>query len=243
MVKVFFRIDDFYSPSISMKLTIDQLLNHGFCVHIAVIPAKLNVLGEKYLLELKQKFPERIEIGQHGLYHKELKIGKKRFEVGPGMSVSRQKEIIAQGWKLLTSKLGDTVSPIFVPPFNGYDSGTIEALEQLSFKIISAEDRCCDIKMEKRSIRNISINFDVIKKYYPQAETKSIKMMEIEIRKKLLTTDFLGIMLHPDLHCFSSDWLTQLIEIIDKQGQYVPLSIIDFAEFGDADLYYAENEG
>ena len=225
-----------------MRLTISQLIQHGFSIHIAVIPAKLTILGEKYLIELKQKFPEKVEIGQHGLNHNEVKIGKKRFEVGPGMSVNKQKRIISQGWQLLTSKLGDIVSPIFVPPFNGFDSGTIEALDLLSFKIISAETRCGDVNNNNGVVCNISMTFDVINNYYPHAETKSIKMMRIEINQKLLTTDFLGIMLHPDLYFFSSDRLTQLVEVIVEQGKYIPLSIIDVAELDDTDLCYAENE-
>lgn len=158
--KIILRNDDVcaISPSEQEKKLLDYLHKENIQITIALIPAftvdvhyqdetirKPRLLSQAKTLNLQlTKAVQRgsVEILQHGFYHQnnrfhageQIPSTSSEFEALP---LHEQVGRIGQGKKLLESIYGVAVST-FVPPWNSYDAQTIEALEQLDFKFLSA---------------------------------------------------------------------------------------------------------
>lgn len=87
---------------------------------------------------LRADGPGRIEIAVHGFDHRP--VGRdpagRPAEFG-GQPVAEQRVRLARGTDLLEEAFGHRPTT-FVPPWNRYDAGTVEALETLGFEVLSA---------------------------------------------------------------------------------------------------------
>ena len=79
---------------------------------------------------------EQIEVAQHGYSHQTITAGGRPSEF-VGMSMADQLQTIRRGKRHLESLLQREVTT-FIPPWNSYDSDTVEALSHCGFRTLSA---------------------------------------------------------------------------------------------------------
>jgi len=148
---VFFRFDDYSetSPLTVEAGLVNALHNNGCRATFAVIPAvtegrfhdprergthPLGAEKIRFLLEAVDR--GAVDVSLHGFNH------RSRVDASPhsefvGLSTQEQIARLQQGQDLLRRLTGLTATS-FVPPWNRYDSATLEALTHLGFTCVSA---------------------------------------------------------------------------------------------------------
>ncbi len=146
MIPVAFRFDDL-SPSSNQALErkiIDVFLSNACRVTAAVVPfSRVNgcLVGltqerTSYLLDAVNR--GTMEIALHGFSHERRgsDIGGKPSEFA-GLAPTEQFALISDGLLRLREIFGDRICG-FVPPWNTFDVGTLDILERLAFRYMSA---------------------------------------------------------------------------------------------------------
>ena len=146
MIRVAFRFDD---PSPSSNQALERMIIAALAAHhcsatVAVIPFRridgdLVALTEQraeHLIEATAR--GTLEIALHGFSHERHGTASsgKPSEFAGRASVE-QVDLIERGSLHLKLLFGDVICG-FVPPWNSFDMGTLEALEQLTFSYLSA---------------------------------------------------------------------------------------------------------
>ena len=128
------RLDDiqgYYATKTVIKLT-DTALDNGMTMTLGVIPYFYfdeDPVIKNYLIG-KSGDP-RVEIAQHGYNHNESEHFNQLTE-------QQASTLIKSGYQKIVSTLG--VKPVtFIPPYNEYNTGTLNAVKKLNFKYFSAE--------------------------------------------------------------------------------------------------------
>jgi peptidoglycan/xylan/chitin deacetylase (PgdA/CDA1 family) len=150
-ITVFFRFDDFSETSPVPVETglVGALRKTGVCATFAVIPAVTEgayhspgdrgvlPLGATKIRFLRQAIEDgAIDVALHGWNHRSRSNTSPHSEF-VGVSAPEQKELIESGRDLLRTAVG--VAPrVFVPPWNRYDDGTLDALTAHDFTCVSA---------------------------------------------------------------------------------------------------------
>lgn len=150
-----FRYDDFSSkgPLELENRIVDAFRDRQMAFTFGVIPAL--GCGDLRDLELASPFlsltPDRVrllrralqggrfEVALHGYTHQSIRVDRPSEFVG--LSREQQRHKIKAGLHFLQSEL-DVRIRTFIPPWNGYDSTTVEVLEELGFNLLSARWEC-----------------------------------------------------------------------------------------------------
>ena len=138
-----FRYDDYHGIA---DLTVQEAVislfrDKGIPLTVSVIPARLNNNTEAVNLLVSSLGP-RFEVALHGWDHYDRVDGAVPAEATEfaGLPVAEQYARITKGISVLQGHLG--VAPTtFVPPFNTYDSDTVEALQKAGIRCLSADIR------------------------------------------------------------------------------------------------------
>ncbi len=144
-IKVVLRYDD---PMLRANAINDSLFTMLQELHIPFTIAVIPCSGDeeklvcdtswKYLPILKNGITNKsIEVALHGLNHKESNNVKKGGEFG-NVAYEEQYRRIAKGKKMLDSVLNCNIIT-FIPPYNSYDTNTLNVLENCGFKAFSAD--------------------------------------------------------------------------------------------------------
>jgi hypothetical protein len=213
--KWFVRLDDWSNGAAAERSALEWFIEHGHKVHVAVIPGLLTRQGATYLRRVVSEHPDRVEVGQHGYLHTCRKIGRRRFEVGPGMSRDEQADIIAKGARMLRDKLEVSIAPVFTPPFNGYDHNTVRAVADNGFEVLSAAVRQ---RTAATGIRLVPVNVDVCAAYFPTPTLRSIPRIAAMTRHVQSRDGFVGVMFHPTLTPLTAAWLKEWSSRIHEIG-------------------------
>lgn len=206
-LELFVRLDDWSSGALAERRALEWLIAHGYKVHVAAIPGLLTHQGAMCLRRAVNRHPDQVEVGQHGYLHTCRSVGRKRFEVGPGMSRDEQADIIAKGARMLRDKLEFPIAPVFTPPFNGYDHNTVRAVGDNGFEVLSAA-----VRRRTRAtagIRLIPVNLDVCGAYFPAVRLRSQARIAAITRHVQSRDGFVGVMLHPMLAPLTGAWLKE----------------------------------
>ena len=138
-IKLVFRYDDFMLKSNSLDEKVLIIFQkHRIPLVLGVIPcdSKENmILEKKYKLlpVLKQDVSDQsIEIAQHGLTHQKLIVGE--FET---LEKNEQYRRMFKG-KFLLDSIFHTKVVTFIPPWNSYDSNTLDVMSQTGIKVLSS---------------------------------------------------------------------------------------------------------
>ena len=107
-------------------------------ISFGIIPAALTKNVGNFLNSVKRSHPELIELHQHGWAHINHEGDRGEGEFGPARSYDQQREDLQRGRDTLEQSFGDGFFPAFSPPWNVYSAGTIRALKELSFEVLSA---------------------------------------------------------------------------------------------------------
>lgn len=149
MIRLAFRFDD---PSASSNQEVEarilaSLARYGLCATFAVIPFS-GAGGAPLPLARERARPLReavrqgvLDVALHGHSH----IDANTDDDGHpsefvGVPAVRQRELIAAGKALLEAVFERPITG-FVPPWNSYDAGTLDALEQTGFSHLSSNTR------------------------------------------------------------------------------------------------------
>lgn len=139
-ITVFFRDDDVGVLGDPLRAVVELLLHEDVPCNYQVVPAQLDEAAVAWLREVQRANPERVFLNQHGLRHEQEIAGEHRWsEFDGGRPYAEQLRDIADGRRLLEERLGDSFDGrIFTPPCHKYDEGTLRALAELGFEILSA---------------------------------------------------------------------------------------------------------
>jgi hypothetical protein len=147
-VQLFIRNDDVWTLDKSFRFFFNAALKRRLPVVHAVIPGKMDQGLIRFLCKAKEKNSELVDIVQHGWMHTNHSesVGKK-YEFGATRSLKLQHEDIKKGVKQMRLAFGDLFTPVFVPPFHGYDQKTLAVIRKEKFWALSAGNNIQDKKM------------------------------------------------------------------------------------------------
>ena len=228
----FFRNDDVHKITKKLKRLIDLFLDYGIPINLAIIPNKIESELVSYLILLKQKYGRLVSIHQHGFNHNHNENknwnNNAPFEFGSDQSYDYQLKLIKKGKSIMDNAFENYNIPAFTPPYHSFNNNTIKVLNDLNFKLFSADLNLK--KIDLKLLKNISVNIDIVKEYYP----KKISKLENEIIRELLyliknkTSNTIGIVLH---HEKMSDYDFKVIERLIK---LIKLGENKFLSFDDS---------
>ena len=140
---IFIRNDDVRQTlDHSLRQITELCIQNRFPISHTVEPANVSTEVIRWLLDMKQKFPEYIEIVQHGYSHKlnyqNLIGGKvKKGEFGGHRSYKEQFREIIAGKNLMDKYFEDNWFPLFTFPYGARNIETILAINNAGFKAIN----------------------------------------------------------------------------------------------------------
>ena len=139
-VRYFVRDDDIGELTPALRTFVEAFADRSIAVSYQIIPEQLTPECAEYLIAKEAAHPGLIEFGQHGLRHKMTLKGKQlKREFGPERSLAEQTGDIAEGLRLLRSRLGEERDiALFTPPQHKFDRHTIEAIAAAGHKVFSA---------------------------------------------------------------------------------------------------------
>ncbi len=136
----FIRDDDVYKDSLKFRYIFFFLKKIKIPTIYGVIPQKVEKKLVEFLKKEKKKDPNLIDIVQHGWKHKNYsKDINNKYEFGPTRSYIQQKKDILKGYKKMQKLFGEYFTPAFVPPYHGYNSTTLNIIEELKIPLFSGE--------------------------------------------------------------------------------------------------------
>ncbi len=131
---VILRLDDIqaFAWKESARAVMDEVIKRNATMSLAVIP--INLRDDLDTIRYLQKNHEYFELTQHG-WNNSLTNGRAEFE---DLSKEEAKEKILAGRKII-EPINDYAPITFIPPDNQYSNGTLDALKEEGFKILSSE--------------------------------------------------------------------------------------------------------
>lgn len=188
-INIFFRDDDVDEDEETLWRLLDIFAVRRVPIVLGVIPARLTNEG----ITLLKQFSDTVEIVQHGWQHVNHETTGRKCEFGASRTFAEQFNDIARGKKCLDEAFGENWFPAFIPPWNRCTPDTHEALNQLSFRVLSTlrgKDLAEDFRGQKIPVTLDIYEWRVGAKCKPEAQILS------ELRQQI-TQDFpIGIMLH-----------------------------------------------
>ena len=230
----FIRIDDVCEKDQILSKILKFTTGNSIPVNLQVIPKLLKEELAVFLKKIKNRYPDLISINQHGYAHKNRNPDKwPKYEFGSSISYKTQKTDIAQGSAILSTYFGKQFTKIFSHPFHGYDVNTLKALNKLDFNLISLKD---NINFNNRTLFDLPINFDLIKKYNPDIFYGKKELFN-RIRYISGNKRYLGILLHPQRMNFEElNKFKELVKFAKLEG-----SMFDLMENIAEDLFIKRN--
>jgi len=219
---IFFRDDDVFKLDRSFSKISSLFLKHRVPVIYGVIPGKMQPELIKYLGSLKKMYPMLLDISQHGWMHINHSDNKKiKYEFGSGRSNAEQKNDILSGWIAMRKAFGEDFTPLFIPPFHGYDESTKRLFNLLANrKIISAvsAEKKLFLSSDKYFIDlPASINF----KRKLTGKSNSIQDILAKIAEASRHTSVIGILMHHETYSKRDyERLKKLILILKKNSNF-----------------------
>lgn len=137
---VFFRDDDVGRSTPALQSVMDLLIEESVPCSYQVVPALLDRDAAAYLRGIQARHRDLVWLNQHGNRHEQLLRGQRVYsEFAGNRPFAEQRGAIEEGRRLLEDMLGPALDPdLFTPPCHKYDGATVEALESLGFRLLSA---------------------------------------------------------------------------------------------------------
>jgi predicted deacetylase len=125
---------------------------------LAVIPAALTPQLAAELQRRALAAPGLLGLHQHGYAHTNHERAGRPCEFGSSRSAGAQKRDIERGARRLRELLGETVSPIFTPPWNRCVRSTGRSLSELGFAVLSRDSSAEPVEIP--GLQEIGVNVD-----------------------------------------------------------------------------------
>lgn len=193
-VPVIIRCDDFItSKDKSFMNVFDICERERVFSDVAVIPLPFKKNRKKTVSDVSSyKF---LRFHQHGYKHANAEKNQQPIEFTTNMPIKELKATLFDGREILLDSLGDKFDPIYTPPWNRYGKNTINALDSLGFKILSAA-KYCDYKMPT-AVKFIGTNADAIIAYRPLLHASFDQIMK-RIISAFEMHGYVSILVHPN---------------------------------------------
>jgi len=138
---LFIRDDDVYKYDEKFLNVFNLFKKHKIPVIYGVVPKLIEKKLANFLNKEKKRNPHLLDIVQHGWSHKNYsKDTKNKYEFGPSRSYFQQKQDIKRGYLKMRRLFGKNFTPAFIPPYHGYNSTTLEIINELKIPIFSADE-------------------------------------------------------------------------------------------------------
>ncbi len=223
---VFLRDDDVFELDWKLRKFCQLILALKMPVIFGVIPKKITPATVNFLNQLKEEYPDLIDIVQHGYQHKNYSQNSNyKYEFGPKRTYLQQKNDILAGKKLMEKYFGKNFTPAFIPPFHGYNLDTLKVINELGYKIFSAGKKTnFPSKFFLDLPAKISLNIYLKN----QTRTLNLKEMIIKFTNACFNSKVLGIVLHhQDLDDFKS--IGKFFRFIQMKSKKSEIKLINFS--------------
>jgi peptidoglycan/xylan/chitin deacetylase (PgdA/CDA1 family) len=188
----FFRDDDGGWEDERLLELLDRFDRHALPLDVAVIPCALSGGLATELRARHAAADGRLGLHQHGFSHRNHEAEGKKQEFGPARSRAQQRRDIAEGRRRLRDALGDTVDPVFTPPWNRCTRDTGACLAELGFAILSREAQAPPLDVP--GLAEVPVDVDWF------ARRKGVRVSREDIGDRLAdaagTRDAVGVMFH-----------------------------------------------
>ena len=192
-VDIFFRDDDVDADEETLWHLLKPFLFRGVPINLEIIPSKLTNSTAKLLRQHQRSYPKLIELNQHGWQHTNHEIEGRKCEFGVSRSFTQQFDDIANGKTKLDEIFGDQWHQVFTPPWNRCTKDTLQALDEIGFKVFSKDHSKQQIT--DYGFTEISTTLDLYR-WKPQTAMKPPAMIVNELRLQIFELDTVGILLH-----------------------------------------------
>lgn len=137
---LFIRDDDVYAADNAFISFFEFCLAQEIPVIYGVIPKKVSPSLIKLFNKNKKKYPNLIDIAQHGWQHKNYNPDlTRKYEFGPLRNYTQQEKDIKNGLSKMMAGFGNNFTPAFIPPYHGYNLTTLKIINALNYPIFSAD--------------------------------------------------------------------------------------------------------
>jgi len=134
---LFFRNDDVRATLDKSLIAItDIFIKHNIPIVHAVEPANVTPEVVQWLVEIKRKYPDLIEIMQHGYDHT-VKNNQRIGEFGGQRGYQEQYNEIKAGKDLMNKYFGGTWFQSFNFPFGPYNESAMQAVADVGFLMVN----------------------------------------------------------------------------------------------------------
>lgn len=245
-VVVFFRNDDVRNVLDESLISLTSLcIRHRVPVSHAVEPGNVTNEVAEWLIAEKKKYPELIEIIQHGFNHNLLNPSQK-MEFGGTRSFEDQYNDLKKGKAIMDQMFGGLWSPVFTFPYGTYNKFSLQAINQLGYKAISSKMQFSlkvrlknfigkligtDMLLGKKinyhpdlrkgyNFREISVSANLIKKYTGDSQADHYSLEEIKNQVEIASkhTKIIGVLFHHRFHKDHMGLTEDLILHLKKEG-------------------------
>ncbi|MFQ5605583.1 MAG: DUF2334 domain-containing protein [bacterium] len=192
-ISLFFRDDDVDVLTSNLVNLVHLFTEKDIPLHLQIIPNNLEVETVRYLKKIKRNYPHRILLSQHGWSHANHNPDGRKHEFGDERSASQQFSDIISGKEVLTKTFLNDFLLAFTPPWNRYNSDTVQVLTKLGFQILSADGGTVG-ELEGELVE-ISTAID-LHHQRPHPTLKSPVHLLFELRENLKKNHQVGWLLH-----------------------------------------------
>jgi len=236
---IFLRNDDVRHQLDDSLIRLTELcIRHCAPIAHAVEPANVGTEVVSWLLEMKQKFPDIIEIIQHG-YNHNLGNPQAKMEFGGNRSFSDQLADLQKGKDLMNAYFGNQWLQVFTFPYGTYNPAALKAIDQLGYAGLSSKINYnlksrikntagrllgLDMLLGKKvnyhplirkgyHFREISVSANLIKKYTGDSTAEHFSVSDViqQIHVASKHTSIIGLLFH---HRFHGEYLEQTEQIL-----------------------------
>ncbi len=251
---IFLRNDDVRQELDPELITLTEMcIDLSIPLTHAVEPANVSNRVVEWLLNMKSKNPNLIEIIQHGYDHNLSKLHQK-MEFGGTRNYEDQYNAIIKGKKMMNSYFGEAWSPVFTFPYGTYNFETLSAVNDAGYKVISSKvnfsfknrfknrmgrlfgtDFILDKKISYHTTKRphfdfheISVSANVIRKY--TGNRTAIHYSKSEVLQQIATaqkfTNQIGLLFHHRFHTKEFPVFANLLKDLKQMGYHFS-TIID----------------
>jgi len=136
-IDVFLRDDDVGQEERGLRRLLSTALTRAVPLCLEVIPGILTDSQVNLLTEFKHFSPTLLELNQHGWMHFNHELNGTKAEFGANRAFAQQLEDIARGKAILERTFAERFHAVFTPPWNRCTEVTLQALDQLGFRVLS----------------------------------------------------------------------------------------------------------
>ncbi|MEM9681864.1 MAG: polysaccharide deacetylase [Pseudomonadota bacterium] len=158
-VRFFFRDDDAGRDGPALLRLVDLFARAGVPLDLAVIPAAIDTSLADNLCRRCEASGGSLRLHQHGWRHDNHEPTGRKCEFGPSRPVGEKRADIERGRETLAEMFGAFVDPIFTPPWNRCDVGTVALLAESGFRVLSRDRTARPLPMHGLAELPVSVDW------------------------------------------------------------------------------------